>query len=496
VQPGQTLDGKYRILRKLGEGGMGQVFLVEHMHLHRQEALKILHPFLARERHFVSRFRREARAINRLQHPNIVSVFDFGELPDGRFYLAMEYADGPSLASPLASAGRLSVARTLHLLIQLASAIDHAHGRGVIHRDLKPDNLVVVDRGSKRDVLKVLDFGIAKIVADDYRESLIATPVGDIFGTLAYLAPEVLSGQPSGAAADLYAFGCIAFELMTGRPPFEGSKMDTVQAHLTRPPPSVSTRNADVPPKLAEIIELCLKKDPAERAPNAAHILTLLAQVTLSPPRREAGSSDWEPIDTVERRPSETADAHAMTEAVDAESLEDPAVRYRRLVTALVGQIIDAGQADISLVAGLARLRELEDELSQNLAEGARIERALEELDDAARAREGKLRFALGELQFEQMRAPQAGKHIGDQVARLEERLASIAAATEREREQLLEKAIALAARRSDLEAELDDDCRDIEANASRAANAPEGTVTEIRGLREVIDRRATVKMR
>ena len=465
MQPGDVLDGKYRVLRNLGEGGMGQVFLVEHVHLGRREALKILHPFLARERQFVSRFRREARAINRLQHPSIVSVFDFGQMPDGRFYLAMEYADGPNLGHTLEITGRLQIQRSLHLLIQLAAAIDHAHSRGVIHRDLKPDNLVVVDRGSRSDVLKVLDFGIAKIVADDYRESLIATPAGEIFGTLAYLAPEVLTGQAGGSSADIYAFGCIAYELLVGKPPFVGSKMETVRAHLTQPAPLVRVGRPEVPTELAEVIRQCLEKDPAKRPPNAAQLLVLLAQMTLTPEARPP--SDFDRVDTLEHRlpPARAADARALTETIEVVGAEDDLIAYRRLVTSVIGQLIDAGQAGLLLVVGLARLRELEDELARNANEGAQIERALDEAEQAAREREGKLRFALGELQFERLRSPSApsGAPIAEQMARLEERLSSIAVESEREREQLFDRAITLAAARADLETELDDHCRRME---------------------------------
>ena len=476
MQPGDVLDGKYRVLRPLGEGGMGQVFLVEHVHLGRREALKILHPFLAREHQFVSRFRREARAINRLQHPAIVSVFDFGQLPDGRFYLAMEYADGPNLGHTLETSGRLSVQRALHLLIQLAAAIDHAHSRGVIHRDLKPDNLVVVDRGSKRDVLKVLDFGIAKIVADDYRESLIATPAGEIFGTLAYLAPEVLTGQPGGTSADLYSFGCIAYELLIGTPPFAGNKMETVRAHLTQPPPLARTARPEIPADLGEVIRLCLEKDPGKRVPNAAQLLVMLAQITLTPEARPRPTSDFEPIDTLEHRlpPPRPADARALTENIELVGSDDDPVAYRRLVTAVIGQLIDAGQAGLLLVVGLGRMRELEDELARNANEGLQIERALDEAEQAAREREGKLRFALGELQFERLRASPSpsGAPIAEQMARLEERLSTIAIESEREREQLFDRAITLAAARADLETALDDHCRRMER-----AVTEEGTI-------------------
>ncbi|MBI5481290.1 MAG: serine/threonine protein kinase, partial [Deltaproteobacteria bacterium] len=167
---GTVLDGRYRILKKLGEGGMGEVYLAEHRALGRQEALKILQAELATEREFVSRFRREARATNRVQHPNIIGVYDFGQVPDGRFYLTMEYAEGERLDALLRRVGPLPVSRALGILVQLADAVGHAHGAGVVHRDLKPENMILVEHRGRPDVLKVLDFGIAKIVAPDAPE--------------------------------------------------------------------------------------------------------------------------------------------------------------------------------------------------------------------------------------------------------------------------------------------------------------------------------------
>src|SRR5258706_1829378 len=173
---GTFVDSRYCILRKLGEGAMGEVYLAEHVNLGRKEALKIIRPAHASDPEFVARFRREARATNRVQHPNIVSVYDFSQLPDGRLLLCMEYADGVGLDSVLGEKQRLPLPRAVHVLHQLADAVAHAHACGVVHRDLKPENLILVEHRGRSDVLKVLDFGIAKIVAQDYQSKCL-TPI-------------------------------------------------------------------------------------------------------------------------------------------------------------------------------------------------------------------------------------------------------------------------------------------------------------------------------
>src|SRR5688500_10491590 len=175
---------------------MGEVYLVEHLGLARKEALKILRSTMDDSPSLVTRFRREARATNRLQHPNIVAIHDFGRLPDGRFYIATEYAEGDSLDRVIARIGVFPVARAVPILIQLADAIDHAHSRGVIHRDLKPANLMLYERRGG-DQLKVLDFGVAKIIAPDDVDSILATGQGEIFGTPAYMAPEQVVAKAS-----------------------------------------------------------------------------------------------------------------------------------------------------------------------------------------------------------------------------------------------------------------------------------------------------------
>src|SRR5262245_44628047 len=236
---------------------MGEVFLAEHIALGRKEAIKILKPSLAADPTFVSRFRREARAVNRLRHPNIIAVYDFGQLNDNRFYLSMEYADGQSVYQLLKQAGQFEVPRALHVLGQLAYAVHHAHSRGVVHRDLKPDNLILV---GDDETLKVLDFGVAKIVATDHAESMALSNTNLVWGSPRYMSPERVRGVGDDPRSDIYAIGVMAFELLVGAPPFEGTSDEVIRAHLRKEPdaPSSWRSGAGIPAELDAVVLKCM----------------------------------------------------------------------------------------------------------------------------------------------------------------------------------------------------------------------------------------------
>jgi hypothetical protein len=466
---GQVLDGRYRILSQLGEGGMGEVYLAEHVNLGRKEALKILHPRLASEPQFVSRFRREARATNRVQHPNIVSVYDFGRLPDGRFYLSMEYADGQSLYAELARHGPLSVGRALHVLWQLADAVDHAHSRGVVHRDLKPENMVLVEHRGKPDVLKVLDFGIAKIVAPDY-ETHNLTQKGEIFGTALYMAPEQFAGVGADPRADLYAIGCIGFEVLVGEPPFNGRTMEIMHKHLTTRPdrPSARRPQAGIPPELDEVIARCLEKDPTRRFQTGRELAVALERV----PGFRAGrsgsgrvrsgvhaQSDFE-ADTQERRfGAETVfdgDLARITERLPGDEVRHA---YFAALREAAEALLDLGHNDIQLVIGVANVHQLEDDLYRGDAEMEALEARIAAEEQSAREREGALRFALGELHFERSQTVARGESphvdVDRQIAELGQRLGRVRGELEREIGVLQDKEIALVAARATVEERL-----------------------------------------
>src|SRR5579875_3731761 len=209
--PSEMIDGRYRVLSRLGAGGMADVFLAEDEQLSRQVALKLLHRRFAEDPGFVERFRREAQAAASLQHPNVVSVFDRGSF-DRTYYIAMEYLDGRTLKRLIREEAPLECGRAIDIAVQILKAARFAHRRGVIHRDLKPHN-VIVDAG---DHVKVTDFGIARAGASDMTET------GSIMGTAQYLSPEQAQGHSVSATSDLYSVGVVLYEMLTGRVPFDG----------------------------------------------------------------------------------------------------------------------------------------------------------------------------------------------------------------------------------------------------------------------------------
>ena len=364
---------------------MGEVWLAEHLTSGRKEALKILMPQAAQDPQFVSRFRREARAVNRLRHPNIIALYDFGQLPDNRFYLAMEYADGSSVFELLRRDRLFELPLALHLLGQLAYAVHHAHSRGVVHRDLKPANLIVSGEDA---TLKVLDFGMAKIVASDTAESAALSAGNLIWGTAKYMSPERVTGTGDDPRIDLYAIGCIAFELVTGQPPFVGTSNEVLHSHMTQPPPIPSMRRAHLPSELDQVILRCLEKKPEHRFASAADLFAALRKVPGYPPPKSDGRRRFVPV---ERSPK----------SLDATA--DPSDGYGRVRGALrqvAEALLDRGLDDTALVSGVAYLRDHEKSLARLEAAQDALEHEAAAVRETAGDREVSLRFAIGELRF------------------------------------------------------------------------------------------------
>jgi eukaryotic-like serine/threonine-protein kinase len=265
VRPDALFAGRYRLERRLGVGGMATVQLAFDTRLERNVAVKLLAEHLAEDSNFVSRFRREALAAARLVHPNIVQVFDFG-LDDGthRNFIVMEFVDGQSCAEMLREQGSLPVDEAVEILAQSCRGLDYAHRNGVVHRDVKPGNLL---RG-REGMVKLADFGIAKAAEDSD-----ITKVGSVLGTAAYLAPEQARGEAAGPASDLYALGVVAYQLLAGRLPYDaGSLTDLARLQESGPPPRLDEVEPDVPPALATAVAVALHRDPEERYPDAAEM--------------------------------------------------------------------------------------------------------------------------------------------------------------------------------------------------------------------------------
>ena len=271
-EPGTIIDGRYRVVSRIGSGGMADVYLAEDLQLGRQVALKILHRRFAEDQEFVERFRREASSAAGLSHPNVVNVFDRGET-EGTYYIAMEYLPGESLKALVRRGGAVDPATAIDYVIQILRAARFAHSRGVIHRDLKPHNVIVDEEGRVR----VTDFGIARAGASDM------TQTGSIMGTAQYLSPEQAQGHAVSAASDIYAIGIVLYELLTGTLPFDGETAVTIAlkqvSELPMPPSAV---NPAVPPALDAVVLRALAKDPQQRFADAGAFIAALEQARAS----------------------------------------------------------------------------------------------------------------------------------------------------------------------------------------------------------------------
>ncbi|MEZ4366260.1 MAG: protein kinase [Kofleriaceae bacterium] len=264
---GREIAGRYRLLAKLGEGGMGAVYRAEQLSLKRPIAVKLLRPEMSADAGLVRRFNAEAELAAKLSHPNTVAVFDFGQDTDGTLFIAMELVDGTSLRAEL-QRGPMPVARVLAIAQQIAASLADAHARGIVHRDLKPDNVMLSQRGRQVDVVRVLDFGIAKLRDDGRTTQQQMTQAGDMLGTPQYMAPEQIRAEPVDGRTDVYALGAIVYEMLTGRLAFEGpTVMAILSKHLTEAPTAPSARRTDVaiPPPLDALVLRALAKDPAQR---------------------------------------------------------------------------------------------------------------------------------------------------------------------------------------------------------------------------------------
>lgn len=270
---GHTLDEKYRLESRLGIGGMGTVYRARHLLIDRPVAIKVLNPRFVEDEAARTRFRREAKAAGRLQHTNAVTVTDFGQSQDGYVYLVMELLEGRTLREVLAKEAPLDTARSVSLMLQVSAAVAAAHEAGIIHRDLKPANIFIVQHAEVPAVVKVLDFGIAKLAADalDDDDHMTLTQVGAMIGTPRYMSPEQCDGADLTPAADVYSLGVILYEMLTGTVPFSGSTpLAIAMKHTSETPRSPREFVSSIPPALEQVVLRTLEKSPADRPANAA----------------------------------------------------------------------------------------------------------------------------------------------------------------------------------------------------------------------------------
>ncbi|MDW8283765.1 MAG: protein kinase, partial [Myxococcales bacterium] len=277
---GQTIAGRYYLLERIGQGGAGTLYKAEHVTLRRRMALKLLHHQLSLNEAAVERFRREAITVCEIDNDHILQVHDFGRAEDGRLFFAMEYLEGEPLSSLLEREGPLAIDRCIDILSQLADALMEAHALGYVHRDLRPRNVFLTRRRGRSDFVKLLDFGLAKLVLPDVNPA--RTNMGMTFGDPHYMAPEQARGEVVDRRADIYSLGAIAFEMLTGQPPYRGGgTFDVLSKVLDAPVPRVRDKRPDCPEWLEAIVRVALAKSPVERFATVAQLLEAIERKQL-----------------------------------------------------------------------------------------------------------------------------------------------------------------------------------------------------------------------
>lgn len=343
----RLIDRRYRVLEKLGEGGMGAVYKVEHVRMGKLAALKLLRPDHALDKALKARFLQEARVVAKLSHPNTVQVFDSGELDDGGLFIAMEFVPGKDLAWQLKAHGPMAEAQAANIGAQLLASLQEAHEAGIIHRDIKPANVMLARRRkSGEEQVKLLDFGIAKLQEAEGRKST----TGDFIGTPAYMSPEQIRGDALDPRSDLYSMGCLLFELVSGRQPFEGpNSISVLTQHYEAPVPRVTQVRADaqVSPGFQAVLDRAMAKRAADRFPDADAMRVALEQLNSDLGKKP---SEFTPM------PVELSDKMLSREAFDQFERQ---LRLRRTLAPVIALLLLA----LAALAGLRLLRNASEEV-------------------------------------------------------------------------------------------------------------------------------------
>jgi eukaryotic-like serine/threonine-protein kinase len=370
---GATIGGQYLVEEVIGEGGMATVYRARHKLVDRPCAVKVMNASLAADMTVRERFRREAKSVKALAHPNIVEIFDQGETADGTPYMVMELLDGETLAQLIVE-GPLAMPRAIPMMIQMARAIARAHDLGVVHRDLKPENVFICRRADGSDLVKIIDFGIARAKGDSR-----LTNAGELFGTPQYMAPERVSAGDTGPSVDLYALGVIFFETATGELPFDANDPTTLLIkHMNEPPPSPRAIHGQVPEKLDTLVLQLLEKNPRTRPVDLhrveSDLVALARELRLAiPPEPENDPASSAP-------PVRTLPAAAVTQWGARVEL------FEQMLSGMRG-----ADATPDLLRMLGEVKDLVRELSDARKSSAREQRTLDEID--VRGREGRQRF-------------------------------------------------------------------------------------------------------
>jgi eukaryotic-like serine/threonine-protein kinase len=391
LSPGRVIDERYEIVEPIGYGGMGIVFRALHVELNRRVALKILSPEHVSDPVALSRFRREARALGAISHPNAVNVIDFGVTEDGLAFLVMELLEGRTLREVIAEAP-IQLTRVARIASQICGAVTEAHRCGVIHRDLKPDNIMLVGPDGEGETAKVLDFGIAKLRSSN-RLSGQLTAHDTVVGTPHYMAPEACERGEFTPSTDVYALGIILYEMLAGHPPFDGrNALDVAVRQVNDPPPPLAMHRSGIPAEVEAVVMRSLAKQPGERPDSAVALANDLGAAVRSaherglqvPKPRDAVAHPFArlPVDPAYPVAAGPSPERADESAIDGDAQDAPPRLSRRLV---VGLLVAGSLIGVALVALLAHTfldattdpvpkRELNIELPQNaLPSGFRL---------------------------------------------------------------------------------------------------------------------------
>ncbi len=293
---GKVVSDRYRVIKKLGEGGMGAVYLVEHVFIEKRVALKVLAPELSRKADLTARFLQEAKSASRIGHENVIDISDFGQSPEGWVYFAMEYLQGQDLGQVVRAEGAIPWRRARPIILQVCKALGAAHAKGIVHRDMKPENVFLIERGGRSDFVKLLDFGIAKVQSAD-GEGPKLTQTGMIFGTPEYMAPEQAEGKACDQRADIYAVGCVIHHLIVGEPPFQAENfVGMLTKHLLEQPkpPSVRQPSFGITPQMDALVLKALAKKPEERFQSMAELMASVEAIAdaVTPGASVAGAAE------------------------------------------------------------------------------------------------------------------------------------------------------------------------------------------------------------
>jgi eukaryotic-like serine/threonine-protein kinase len=386
---GKVIAGRYRLEARIGEGGMGIVYRARHVLIDRVVAVKLIRPDLRGETHLRAWMLREARAANRVDHAHIIDIHDIGETDDGELYLVMEYLVGTPLSADLAR-GPLPLARGVDIMEQMGAALSRAHDLGVVHRDLKSDNILLTTRGGRKDFVKILDFGLAALAHDPR-----LAPKGAVFGTPEYMSPEQARGEQAGPHSDLYALGILFFEMLTGQLPFRASDRDTLlEMQRTAPPPKPSSIKKDANPVAERIVLKLLEKDPRKRYRDGHHLLEELKALQRSLP-----STSWEKEGSGEPPPA----APPLPPPPRSPSVTEWAGRAG-LFARMVSRAYPSGNTPPDVAQALATIWDVAAKASALEGEVASHTRKLEALERRGRALRAEIGRKVEELAHEESR--------------------------------------------------------------------------------------------